>query len=292
MKTIHIILPTHNRISQLKLFLECLKSQNFHSYHLILCDDGSTDGSAEYVLDQFKTATILQGRGTWWFAGAVHAGYKWIKSNNVEKDEFVLIINDDTQFDKNFLSTGINYLSDRPRTLIQAQTRLQQGGDFVDTGMHVHWKTFMIKMATSESDINCLSTCGLFLRVSDLLEIGGFHPFILPHYWSDYEFTIRAHTKNFTLQTTPQLQLFVNAETTSNISFDNMLFPEFIKKYFSKRNLSNPLYYISLFILAAPMPWKLIHISRAIRTALLTPFRFFIKTYLFHGIKKNRVDYE
>lgn len=65
-------------------------------------------------------------------------------------------------------------------------------------GVYADLKKLTFRQAKTKDEINCLSTRGLFLRVKDFKKIGGFYPKLLPHYLSDYEFTIRAYKKSLT----------------------------------------------------------------------------------------------
>ena len=58
---IYILLPVHNRRDQTKTFIDCLTAQTYQNYHLILIDDGSTDGTAEMVQSKIPLAIIIKG---------------------------------------------------------------------------------------------------------------------------------------------------------------------------------------------------------------------------------------
>ena len=122
-------------------------------------------------------------------------------------------------------------------------------------------------------DNDCLSTRGLFLYVKDFKKIGGFYPKLLPHYLSDYEFTIRAKRKGYNLIVNRELKLFVDESQTG---YHDVLFEKsyinFIKKYFSKKNPSNPLTWTAFIILAAPLKWKIPILIRVWVVAILKIF--------------------
>jgi GT2 family glycosyltransferase len=102
-ETIYILLPVHDRCEITRRFIVCLKAQTYLNYHLILIDDGSTDGTAEMVGEMIPLLTILRGKGDWWWAGSLQRGYEWLKSNSeVSSQDCVLIINDDTEFESDF----------------------------------------------------------------------------------------------------------------------------------------------------------------------------------------------
>jgi GT2 family glycosyltransferase len=182
-----------------------------------------------------------------------------LKNQTLKKGNYVLIINDDTEFDNYFLETAVSMLKNTTRTLLLSQCYSSQTHNLIDAGVHVDWRYLKFNQTSISEEINCLSTRGLFLRIEDLFEIGGFHPKILPHYLSDYEFTIRAYRKGMKLLTLPELRLYLDESTTGyhSIKADSLL--KYLKKYFSKKSASNPLYWTGFIALACPFRWKLLN---------------------------------
>jgi GT2 family glycosyltransferase len=264
MNKLYILLPVHNRRKITENFVGCLFQQTFQTYHLLLIDDGSTDGTAESVREMLpqEKLTIIQGKGHWWWGGSLQQGYKWLVSQKkvINVDDFVLIINDDTTFDKDFLSIGIEILTQHNNSLLLAQCYSEVSNKLMDNGVRVDWNKLAFSLAENNEEINCLSTRGLFLRIKDFYKIGGFYPVILPHYLSDYEFTIRAYWKGFKLLTESKLRLYSNEVVSGNRNFIEKSLSVFVKHIFLKNNANNPLYRISFILLACPWRYKLKHI--------------------------------
>ena len=179
-------------------------------------------------------------------------GINWLKKENSSESNIVLIINDDVSFDPYFLEHAISIMKNNSRTLVLAQLVDEKTGKIKESGVNADLKRQKFEIATSPKDINCLSTRGLFLHFGDLLEIGGFHPLLLPHYGSDYEFTIRAHRKDFNLYTTPDIAVCPDEEQTGYHRVYAGNFVEYLSKYFSKKSVSNPFYRTVFIILTAP----------------------------------------
>lgn len=264
---IYILLPVHNRREITRRFIACLKAQGYHNYRLILIDDGSRDGTEEMVREAINDLTVLKGSGNWWWAGCLQQGFLWLKGQQVRESDIILIINDDTQFASDFLETAVGLLAQKARTLLLAQYLSLQDGRLIDAGMHVDWRTLTHRQAATPEQVNCLSTRGLFFRMADFLEIGGFHPWLLPHYASDLEFTIRACSKGFALVTDPALQLFGDEQTAGirDISGENLM--GVVSKLFSNKFVLNPLVWSSYVMLACPWQWKAVNIWRIWRSA-------------------------
>ncbi|MBF0485477.1 MAG: glycosyltransferase [Candidatus Omnitrophica bacterium] len=274
---VYILLPVHNRIEKTKAFIESLLNQSFLNYHLILIDDGSTDGTADYVKDKVKNLSVITGKGNWWWGGGLHQGYLWLKRSKASHDDVVLIMNNDTEFAPDFFKNGLKILDRNPQSLLLAYAYSKHTGKLMDAGVFVDWRRLIFERALEPEKINCLSTRGLFLRVCDFFEIGGFHPVLLPHYASDYEFTIRAYHKGLRLMTDPALRLEMDESATGYRDIGNSKgVAEFLKKYFSKRFADNPIYGISFVALACPWPWKAINVLRVfyrgVKTILLKLF--------------------
>ncbi|MBI3582505.1 MAG: glycosyltransferase family 2 protein [Nitrospinae bacterium] len=276
MEKIYILLPVHNRREITQRFIKCLNSQTYQNFHLILIDDGSTDRTEEMVKRYIKSITVLKGKGDWWWTGSLQQGYKWIRSQHLSPADLVLIINDDTEFEVEFLETAASILSGRHNTLLLAQCFSRETGELIDAGIHVDWQRLNFSKPSNPDDINCLSTRGLFLRVGDLLRLRGFHSILLPHYASDYEFTMRACRNGLKLMTDSSLKLWLDENETGYHQFDEESFIVFLKKYFSKKSAANPIIWTNFIALSCPWPWKFLNWFRIWRNSAYTLLRAII----------------
>lgn len=270
MPELYILLPVHNRCEITRRFLDCLRAQTFQNYHLLLIDDGSTDGTAETARETISNLTVLRGRGEWWWAGSLQQGIEWLKQRNAAAESFVLMINDDVTFEQRFLERAVALLQSAPRTLLLAQAVSKQTGQPLVSGVVADLKRWNFQPSQAADKINCLTTNGLFLRWADLQQIGGFHPRLLPHYNADYEFTLRAYHKGFHLRVSPELKLVWDEKTTGFHRFDRMPFAAFLRQYFSKKSLGNPIYHSAFVLLAGPRLRIPAHLAKIWWGALLT----------------------
>lgn len=266
--TIHILLPVHNRNEITRTFVDCLTAQTYRDYRLILIDDGSTDGTEAMVRERVDALTVLRGRGDWWWAGSLQAGLDRLARERIADDALILFINDDVRFEPDYLARAVEVMSGKKGVFMLSQFRSTTGGRPEETGMSVDLRRLVFSPAKQPEQINCLSTRGLFARYADVRAVGGFHPVLLPHYLSDYEYTIRAHRKGFKCETSPELVLEPNHETSGYRTFDESSFLVFLKKYFSKRSASNPLYWSTFALLACRPRWIVPNLVRLWRNEL------------------------
>jgi len=273
-KCIYILLPVHNRREITRDFIDCLTKQTWQNSHLVLIDDGSTDGTEQMVRERIENLTVIRGNGDWWWAGSLQQGFNFLRNEGLSHDDYVLIINDDVVFGRDFLAKGISILDKNKQTLLLAQFQEGKNSPPQETGIHADLKTLSFPKASSSSDINCMPTRGLFLRWRDFADIGGFHPKILPHFLSDYEFTIRAHKKGYRCLTSPDVIVSQNLHETRKVSLDNSSYFSYLGSFFSIKSYYNPIYQISFIFLACPVRWIPRNLLRILFMTLRIIFKY------------------
>lgn len=264
---IYILLPIHNRRTVTEGIVRCLLSQSEQRFHLILIDDGSTDGSADSVLALLPTSTVLRGNGRWWWAGSLHEGYRWLSSRRMSTNDLVLIANDDTEFDAEFLANARLVLTGRREALLLAQLLTKQS-DLVEVGIHVDWANLLFKRVLEPQDVNCFSTRGLFMYAREFVSLGGFHRRLLPHYLSDYEFTIRARRRGFHLISDSSVRLRYDETTTGIRVVSTEDLRSYLRTTLSTRSTANPIYMTTFLLLACPRGHLLRNVVRVWRRFL------------------------
>lgn len=254
MQKLYIILPAHNRKNVTERFINCLVSQTYQNYHLVLIDDGSTDGTAEMVASKIKNLSVVRGDGNLWWAGSLQKGYEWLAAKGVSAEDLIMLVNDDTEFMPDFLDRAVSYFKNiEGGVMVQSRCYSRQSGALIDTGTIVDWKNYTFRCAAAGEEINCLSTRGLFFRYRDFIKTGGFYPRLIPHYASDYEFTIRAYNKGIKLLTVPEIWLKVDEETRGYMEFGDEPALKFLSRFFSKKSVLNPFARTMFIIIACPI---------------------------------------
>jgi len=123
MKSIAVLLTCHNRREKT---LNCLKSvygSNLPENHILdvfLVDDGSTDGTSEFVLKEFPEVNLIHGNGhLFWNRGMYLA---WTTAIKVKEYNLYLWLNDDTRIFKDAIKLMIDYsqMSNNNRIVVGA----------------------------------------------------------------------------------------------------------------------------------------------------------------------------
>lgn len=116
---IEIVTPVHNRKP---LTLRCLRSLSHIdnaglAVHIIVVDDGSTDGTSEEISRLFPDVEIIRGDGNLWYTGGTNRG---IEAALKHDPDYILAINDDTIFHESFLLRLVRCAEAHPRSIVAA----------------------------------------------------------------------------------------------------------------------------------------------------------------------------
>ena len=95
---ISIVIPNWNGMPYLEKCLNSLKNQDFSGYEVIVVDNGSTDGSVEFIRNHFPKTRVVSFDENKGFSRAVNAGIRRAKGR------YILLLNNDVIVDPDFLS--------------------------------------------------------------------------------------------------------------------------------------------------------------------------------------------
>lgn len=124
-----VIIPNFNGMAFLPGCIESLRRQNFRKFDILVVDNGSSDGSAEWLEEQgIRTLRLAENQG---FAGGVNCGIEACDS------EYVILLNNDTQVLDGFVSELVRGIEESERLfsvgamMIRADdhTKIDSAGD-------------------------------------------------------------------------------------------------------------------------------------------------------------------
>ncbi len=114
---VEIVTPVHNRRA---ITLGCLRSiaelsRDGLDVHVVIVDDGSTDGTADAIAAEHPDVEVIRGDGTLWFTEGTNVGVRRALTRN---PDFVLMINDDQVFDADCLRVLVETARAYPRSIV------------------------------------------------------------------------------------------------------------------------------------------------------------------------------
>lgn len=261
---IHILMPVHNRADVTARFLASLVAQRRQDYCLWLVDDGCTDDTVARTVALVPQGRlrVLHGDGNLWWAGALQMGYEALCSYPANEEDAVLIVNDDMAFEADFLEQGMAVLAENPAAAIQA-VGVDNATKSVDSGAVANLYRLSFRPASPGEPANCLSTRGLIMQYRVFKHSGGFRPDRLPHYLSDYEFTLRLRRRGVPLLCDARFHARVNLEMTGDSTYSKAGFAEARAAAFSNRSKYNPRHWTQFVLMVCPpvvVPFQLLRI--------------------------------
>lgn len=198
--SVYLIIPVYNRktttiqcISRLQE-LEALKH-----FSVVVIDDGSTDGTIEYLRKSYPSITLLQGDGTLWWTGAIRLGMQYAIDNG---GNFIIWLNDDCLIEKGSIENLVDFIRHHPGSIVggigyesSASTEVAFGGK-----RRKRFGYEVIKPAQQEIyPCDLLSGNFVCLPAKVIEDIGYPDDKRYPHYGGDSHFIIRARKAGYSI---------------------------------------------------------------------------------------------
>jgi GT2 family glycosyltransferase len=215
---ISVVIPVHNRKQFTRDCLISLHNQTRSADHIIIVDDGSTDGTKELLRDEFPDVKVLNGDGNLFWTAAINLGVQ--EALDLGSDH-VLTLNDDTVASPDFVEKMLTAASKAPDCLLGAldidhnTRKAYYGGEIID------WKwgssKFLLDLLKEEEqnglhEVSLFPARGLLIPRSVFETIGLFEQNQLPHYMADYDFTLQARKKGFKIYCNFDAKIFTYPE--------------------------------------------------------------------------------
>jgi MoaA/NifB/PqqE/SkfB family radical SAM enzyme/GT2 family glycosyltransferase/glycosyltransferase involved in cell wall biosynthesis len=221
-KKISLVMPNYNGIDCLK---ECLPSifaaevfsngQN----EILVVDDGSTDGSVDYIRTHFPQVRLILNKRNRGFGFTCNRG---IKS---AQNEVIVLINNDIILTRDFLKPLIGQLQKEDVFVVTPKLYAWDRKTFV-WGMHMGcFENGYIKLwneaetgngdRVSQTSPSIFAIGGAMLfRKSDFLWLGGFDSIYRPNCWEDIDLSYRAWKRGLKVLYEPKSLMYHKGRAT------------------------------------------------------------------------------
>jgi GT2 family glycosyltransferase len=207
---IFICIPIHDKKEYTRECLESIRKQTYPRRRVIVCDDGSTDGSSDLISRFFPEVVLLKGDGNLWWAGAMNAAVSRAMETAADGD-FVYSLNNDTvlypdtlanladsaeRFPGSIIGT-VNLFSDDSGRIEPSAFRLTARGFLRGTYRRLDRWGEPLNGRDGVVEADSLNGKGALIPVSVFREVGLYRSELLPHYHADTEFVIRAKRSGY-----------------------------------------------------------------------------------------------
>ena len=105
MEKVTVIIPNYNGVRFLKDCLKSLEEQTFQEFQILIVDNGSTDGSVEFIREQYPDIKLFALDKNYGFSIAVNKGIK------ESTTKYVILLNNDTVVHKDYIKELYNHIN-------------------------------------------------------------------------------------------------------------------------------------------------------------------------------------
>ena len=244
--SVYILIPVHNRKEITLACLKCLKeSGDLLCYHIVVVDDGSTDGTSAAIHTLYPEVILLQGDGTLWWTGAILKGMEYAISKG---SDYIIWLNDDCLPQSSSIETLLNACENNPLSIVGGQS-LDPDTLESSYGGLIRTKSQVLPVHASKGEcINCDALNGNFVCIpSDLVKSIGYPDYRrFSHYHGDAAYTYSAKLKG--------CQIIVIGQAIALCRYDHQYLPSV--KYWLENDDSPMCLWQALFSIKSPNHWR------------------------------------
>lgn len=224
MKIITIIIPIYNRLEVTKEGISSIIDSLNHYYtngesscffNVVIVDDGSTDGSSNWIAVNHPKIHLLQGDGNLWWSGAVNMGAKY--SIEKLKSDFLLLMNDDVELKEDYFVSLERLLSKEANSII--------GSTIIDIHTQKTWSKLMsfntyTGISTTIDNFSnkpnkWVTGMGVVVPAAIINKIGYWDSKNFPQYFGDADYAIRASIAGYRVICNKNLVIYNRTEYSS-----------------------------------------------------------------------------
>jgi GT2 family glycosyltransferase len=287
---LYIIVPVHNCLNKTKNFIKSLKRQSYSNYHLIVVNDGSTDGTGAF-LDNFKhELTVLQGDGNLWWGGSINLALEYVREYLTDND-YVAFANNDVTLFENTISILLSECAKNRKALFHPLV-VDQNGKIVSCGCKVgNWAFFLtqhpFRNQLGNSKTNCdnvsldMMTARFLIFHSSLLNyVKGIDLGHFPHYSGDHDFCLMARKHNYSCFLVPRSMCMLDTATSGINPNIIRSFEQFINSLSSIKSTNNLKVRLSFALKHCPSVFLISH--------LVSVFMKIFFNYIRYNLSRNQ----
>ncbi|OKL38804.1 glycosyltransferase family 2 protein [Pontibacter flavimaris] len=215
---IYLVIPVFNRKSFTRECLLSLKRGTNQNYKVIVVDDGSTDGTADMLREEFPEVETLFGDGNLFWTASVNMGIKHALQLGAD---YVMTLNNDLEVAGDYIENTYKWMAKKPDAILgalemDAGTREPAfGGEIVDFKLNKVRHLLQELPKEQQVGLHAVSQLpgrGLLVPRAVFEKIGLLDQDRFPHYVADYDFTHTALRNGFELYVNYDARLYTYPE--------------------------------------------------------------------------------
>ena len=192
---VYVITPVHNRKETTLACLGNLKKCGaLQRYHMVIVDDGSTDGTTEAINSLYPDVTVLPGDGDLWWTGAMARGMQYAHEQGAE---YFIWLNDDCIPEPDTLPKLVDFMQTHPDTIVGPTCYTYKSNSVVKEDNAFRGRKSCAAAPGEVIFVDGLSGWCVGIPASVFRKIGPPNANKFPHYSGDDTYTLKATRSGF-----------------------------------------------------------------------------------------------
>ncbi len=221
---VFIILLNYEGKKYLVEALKSLYSLKYPHFEVVLVDNNSSDGSLEIALSHFPKITFLKNNHNLGFSAGNNVGIKYALERGAQ---YILLLNNDTQVESDFLSSLVDVMEKDKQIGIGSPIIFKnKTSEIWFSGGKIDWlrmKTIHKKEKWQKDYYHSdfISGCAMLIKTEVFKKIGLLdEDYFL--YWEDADFSVRAKKAGYKLVVSPKSKIYHFEKSNNNL--DNKIY--------------------------------------------------------------------
>jgi hypothetical protein len=255
---IYTIILNRNGYQDSKECIQSLLQATYKNFIIVLVDNGSNTNEAELLENEFPAIKAIRIEKNLGFSGGNNIGIKYSLEQNAD---YILLLNNDTTVERNFLepllekmlqdkqvgivAPQINYYSE-PNRVWSAGGKIRKirASGFADSDK------LEPRLSKKDRGVDFVSGCCMLIRREVFEKVGTFDEnYFL--YVEDTDFCYRVIKAGYKICLTPKSKIYhkVNSSTKKNNSLLPLYYTTRNRLYFAKKNFKRTFYLTFIYML-------------------------------------------
>lgn len=218
---VNIVIPVFNRLNETKLIIEKIREQiTDNKLKIFIVNDGSSDGTAEWLKKQ-PDINVINGTGFLYWGGSINLAIENILKKG-KNDEWLLFLNNDVTIESNYIESLLTIAKEFYPAAIGSIVRNKKTKKLISIGPKLlPWSLIVDDLKNNEfyfkgekiiRNVDALSGRGVLYPIQSIKDSKGLRPRLIPHYFADYDLSLRVKKKGYELIISYESIVFTNED--------------------------------------------------------------------------------